>query len=328
MVWMGAGAWAQTTAPAAGTKVASPAPLRLQSLAPDALADPFPAVNPKNFTAESPSVATVDSYLHAVVGYDPKRIWRVVAIQKTAAVGVSKVTALVSERAANAKVQTASFFVLDDGKHLIADNSAVMPFAADPYAETRATLHTRASGPTFGASGKELMLVEFADLQCPHCKDAQATIKKLAADFPQARMVYQSFPLVEIHPFAEKAALYGECIRRKGDDAFFSYVQAVYDTQAKLTGEGGDQALKDAVAKAGGDPAAVQACSTTAEAKSAVDASVRLAADLNIEQTPMLAINGRLVPANAMPYETLKQIVAFQARLDGVKLPAAQLDLK
>ena len=27
--------------------------------------------------------------------------------------------------------------------------------------------------------------MEFADLQCPHCKDAQPTMKRLAKDFPQ-----------------------------------------------------------------------------------------------------------------------------------------------
>jgi protein-disulfide isomerase len=44
---------------------------------------------------------------------------------------------------------------------------------------------------------------------------------------------------------------------------------------------------------------------------------VKLAADLNINETPTLLVNGRPVPANA-PYETIKKIVEFQAGLDGV----------
>ncbi len=40
------------------------------------------------------------------------------------------------------------------------------------------------------------MLVEFADLQCPHCKEAQGTMDQLVKDFPNARVVFQSFPLV------------------------------------------------------------------------------------------------------------------------------------
>ena len=42
------------------------------------------------------------------------------------------------------------------------------------------------------------MLVEFADLQCPHCKEAQGTMDSMVKDFPNARVVFQSFPLVEI----------------------------------------------------------------------------------------------------------------------------------
>jgi protein-disulfide isomerase len=320
-------AQAVTTAPAQQGSTPQPAakqaPLQLHSLNPDAIADPFPPVNLKFFTADSPSVATVDSYLHAVLGYDPNRIWRVIAIQTTPAAGVSKVTALVSEKTANAKVQQAAFFVLADGKHLIADTSGVLPFGADPYAGNRAVVQARATGPWHGAPSKGLMLVEFADLQCPHCKDAQATMKRLAEDFPQAHIVYESLPLVDIHPFAEKSALYGVCVAKKSNDAFFAYTQAVYDTQSQLTPEAGDKTLNDAVTKAGADPAAVAACAATPEAKSAVDASTKLAGDLGVDQTPMLMVNGRLIPLGGVPYETLKQIVAFQAGMDGVSVPTA-----
>ncbi len=50
-----------------------------------------------------------------------------------------------------------------------------------------------------------------------------------------------------------------------------------------------------------------------------MDASVKLADDLGITQVPMLVINGRQVPAN-VPYDTLKKIVAYQAKMDGVTL--------
>jgi protein-disulfide isomerase len=48
-----------------------------------------------------------------------------------------------------------------------------------------------------------------------------------------------------------------------------------------------------------------------------VNAAVQLAKDLNINETPALVVNGRPIPANA-PYETIKQIVLFQAKQDGV----------
>ena len=297
-----------------------PPPLRLNSLAADTQHDPFPPVNPKYFTADAPTVATVESYLHAMLGYDANRIWRVAAIQKTASPGVSKVTALISERAPNAKVLTAAFYVLADGKHLIApDPSGLSNFGADPFAETRATLQARANGPAHGAASKDLMLVEFADLQCSHCKDAQATMNRLAQDFPKARVVYESFPLTEIHPYAFQAAAYGACIAKTTQDAFFTYAQAVYDTQGALLPDTWEQTLKNAVTKAGMDPAVIATCAAGQAAKDEVNASVKLANDLGVEQTPTLAINGRLISLNAVPYETLKALIGFQAAADGVQ---------
>jgi protein-disulfide isomerase len=142
-------------------------------------------------------------------------------------------------------------------------------------------------------------------------------------DFPNARVVYQSFPLVELHPFAFKAAAYGVCITKQKNDAFFPYAAAVYDTQAALTPETGDETLKNAVTKAGLDPAAIDACAATQATKDAVNASIKLAQDAGVEQTPTLAVNGHLLPLTQIPYETLKSIVSYQAVLDGVNTGAA-----
>jgi protein-disulfide isomerase len=323
----GGSAWAQAAPAQQGSGAKPPAatpPLRLHSLAPDAVADPFPPANLKFFTADSPTAATVDAYLHALLGYNPTRIWRVMAIQKTDAPGVSKVTALVSEKVAGAKVQTATFYVMPDGKHLIADaNSGVLPFGADPYMAARALLQARADGPSQGPASKDLMLVEFSDLQCPHCKEAEPTMKRLAEDFPKARIVYESFPLVDIHPYAFKAAAYGVCVAKKSSAAYLTYADAVYATQTQLTAETADKTLDDAAAKAGADPTAIATCAASAEAKNAVEASLKLGAEVGVDQTPILVVNGRLLPLGGIPYETLKQIVIFQATLDGASTAAA-----
>src|SRR6202046_3232466 len=118
----GAGAATQP-APAAQSAPAAQkagAPLQLQSLGQQTKADPFPPVNEKFFTASTPTVDTVNGCLKALWGYDPNRIWRVEAIQTTAAPNVSKVVVFVSDKTANAKVQPVPFFVMPDGKHAVA----------------------------------------------------------------------------------------------------------------------------------------------------------------------------------------------------------------
>ncbi len=321
---------AQTAAPQ-GAPQKAPAPagaqqpgtgLQLHNMGEVPKADPFPQPNPKYFTADAPTVDTVNAFLKALWGYDPNRIWRVEAIQKTMAPNIAKVVIFVSDKSPNAKVQPSAFFVTPDGKHAIAGD-AVIPFGATPFADLRKMLEARADGATRGASGKDFMLVEFADMQCPHCKEAQGTMDNLVKDFPNARVIYQSYPLVELHPYAYKAAAYGYCVQKQKNDAFFAYSAAVFDTQDALTAETGDQTLKDAVTKAGLDPAAVDACAATPATKALVDASIKLAQDVGVEQTPMLAVNGHLLPLTGVPYETLKTIISYQASLDGVSTGVA-----
>jgi protein-disulfide isomerase len=317
----GTAAPAQSAPAQAAPAQKSTAPLQLQDMGQATKADPFPPVNQKYFTATSPTVDTVNAFLKALWGYDPNRIWRVEAIQTTPAPNVSKVVVFVSDKAPNSKVQPTAFFVTPDGKHAVAGD-VVVPFGATPFADLRKVLQARADGATRGATSKDLMLVEFSDMQCPHCKDAQGTMDQLVKDFPNAHVVYQSFPLVDLHPFAFKAAAYGYCVQKQKNDAYFVYSAAVFDAQAALTPETGDETLKNAVTKAGLDPVAVDACAATPAIKDQVDASIKLAQDVGVEQTPMLAVNGHLLPMTAIPYETLKTIISYQATLDGVSTGA------
>ncbi|MGC9159177.1 MAG: DsbA family protein [Terracidiphilus sp.] len=308
----------QTPAVPAAQKPPEPTPA---APAPSA-APAFPKPSATNFTAAAPSKELVNAFLQTVWGYDPDRIWQVQAILKTQAEGVSQVIILVADKSGKQKPAAVEFFVLPDEKHIVAQNS-ILPFGADPYAEARATLQQRAVGPYRGSASKDLELVEFADFQCPHCAEAQANMNKLAVDFPRARIVFENFPLPQ-HPEARIAAAYGHCVAKLGgDDAFFSFAAAVYDGQAGLeTPDGATLTLNSAVAKAGLNPAKVAACAAMPEAMAKVDASVKLAEDLQIHETPLLMINGRPVPANA-PYETLRKIIDYQAKLDGVAQDAA-----
>ena len=279
----------------------------------------FPKPDPANFTATSPSKDVINAFLEASWGYDDSRMWQVQAILKTPVEGISKVVILVGDKTGKQKAQALQFFVLPDGKHIIAGEE-IIPFGDHPYADYRSQVQQGADGPYRGSASKDLELVEFADFQCPHCKEAQANMDKLATDFPKARIVFQNYPLARIHPQAVKAAAYGVCVTKLGGSgAFFQYASAVFDGQDGLaSADGAALTLNSAVTKAGLDPAKVAACAATPQTSTQVDASVKLAQDLNINQTPTLVINGRQVPIGGVPYETLKQIVAYQAKLDGV----------
>ena len=302
---------AQQDVPAAPAEQAPSGP------APAAAAPVFPKPDPANFTAASPTKETVNAFLQASWGYDETRVWEVWAILKTEVDGISRVVLLVGDKSGKQKIVPASFFVLPDGKHIFAGDD-IMPFGANPFADARAIVRQRADGPYRGSASKDLEIVEFADFQCPHCKEAQANMDKLATDFPKARFVFQNFPL-SMHAAAAPAAAYGYCVTKQGgSSAFFTFAAAVFDGQDGLSSaDGTTLTLNSAVTKAGLDPVTIATCAKTPATVAAVAAMSKLAGDLKINQTPTLVINGRPVIAT-MPYDTLKQVILFQAKLDGV----------
>ena len=311
-------AWAQAPAAAAlQPRQNAVAPATPTPTLPKTPAEGFPPVNPANFTAPSPAVATVNEFLHALWGVDENRTWSVASIQPTSAPGVVRVQVYVEEKTQPGKLAQTVMYITPDGKHAIAGE--VVNFGPKPFEETRTLLQQQANGPARGAAGKDLELVEFADLQCPGCKAAQETMDRLVQDFPQARVIFENLPLPAVHPYASEAAAVGVCVRQaKGDPGFFRYAQKVYDTQADLTAEKADATLRSAVTAAGADPTAAMSCASTPATKDAVSASVKLAEKVGVSNTPTLVVNGRALPLGQVPYDGLAKLIVYQGSLDGI----------
>ena len=310
---------AQTQVPSAPAQTPT-TPTAPEPSAPASAAPVFPKPDPQYFTATSPSIETINAFLEASWGYEENRVWQVEAVLKTAIDGVSKVIVYIGDKTGKEKPTALQFFAMPDGKHIITGND-IIAFGDKPYADFRAKLQQDANGPFKGSAAKDLELVEFADFQCPHCKEAQANMDKLVTDFPKARVVFQNDPIAAIHPQAVKAAAYGVCVAKmSGSTAFFQFASAVFDGQDGLaTADGATLTLNSALAKANIDQAKVSACADSSETKEVINNSVKLAEDLGIGQVPTLVVNGREVPAN-VPYDTLKKIVAYQAKLDGIAM--------
>ena len=286
--------------------------------APVAAPPSFPKPDPADFTADTPTKETVNAFMQANLGFDPNGTWQVQAIQKTQLPGINRVVVFVGDKTGKQQPYRFAFLTAPDQKHIIVGDR-IIPFGDHPFEEYRTLLQQRANGPYRGSASKDLELVEFADFQCPHCKAAQANMDKLATDFPNARIVFENDPIPSIHPESMLAAEYGACVAKLGGSpAFFQFASAVFEGQEGLaTADGATLTLNSAVTKVGLKPADVAACAPTPDIKAGIQASMQLAKDLDISSVPTLSINGRQVPANA-PYDTLKQIVEYQAKGDGI----------
>jgi len=258
-------------------------------------------------TPNLPSEEDVNAFLHQTFGYDSQLTWKIVGIRPSQAEGLAEVTVQISGPQGQGEQK---FFVTEDGKHAVVGD--VIPFGAHPFEKTRELLQKKVTGPGRGPASAPVTVVEFSDLQCPHCKEAAPTIEKLLTDNPNIHFVYQNFPL-PMHNWAQKAAEYADCVGRSSNDGFWKFLSGVYAAQSDITAENADQKLTELADSSGVNGKDIAACAARPETQSRVEASVNLGKSVDVNATPTLFINGRPVGVNGNNYDVLKQIVDFAA---------------
>jgi protein-disulfide isomerase len=267
-----------------------------------------PAASHNSGEAALPSEETVNAFLQQTFGYDPQLTWKIVSIRPSKAEGLAEVNVQMTSPQGQGGQK---FYVSTDGKHALVGE--ILPFGPHPFEETRLELKKRVTGPSRGPSDAPVMIVEFSDLQCPHCKEANPTIERLLKEEPNVHFVLQSFPL-PMHNWAAKAAAYGDCTAKLSNDAFWKFVDTVYEAQADITAENADQKLTELADKAGVKGADVAACSTQSETQAHVEASIKLGQSLDVNSTPTLFINGRPIGVGGNNYDLLKMIVDYSTK--------------
>jgi protein-disulfide isomerase len=259
-----------------------------------------------------PSEETVTEFLRHTFGYDQNLKYRVLEIKPSPDPSLSEVSVVMSTPEGP---QQLKLFVTPNQRFAI--SGEFVPFGADPYAATRQTLQQRMNGPSRGPASAPLTIVEFGDLQCPACKRAQPTIEKLLADVPNARLVMQQFPLVQLHKWAMLAAKYGLCVARQNNDAYWKFVDTVYEHQDELQPQTEQQVapkLKEFATEAGVNADQAEQCTNDPAIAVKINDSMILGRDVDVTATPTLFIGGRKIGnVSGIPYETLKAIAEFQA---------------
>ena len=256
-----------------------------------------------------PSEATVDSFLQQTFGYEHDVSWKISSIKPASVPGLAEVLIVVATPQGQ---QLSRLYVTADGEHAVVGD--IIPFGAKPFAAAKATLEKGITGPERGPKNSPVTIVEFGDLQCPACKAAQPAIEGLIAASPNARFVFQNFPL-DMHNWAAKGAAYADCVGRASNDAFWKFIAKTYETQADITAENADEKLTALADGAGVKGADIAACAVKPETKARLDASLALGKSVDVSGTPSLFINGRKIGnVSQVPAETLKGLVEFAGK--------------
>ncbi len=276
-----------------------------QTKAAKAAAKPSPAPAAPAKT-ELPSEDTVNAFLYQTFGYDPTITWKISDIRPSEAAGVAEITVVVSNPQGS---NVNKLYVTSDGKHAI--TGEMLPFGAHPYEDAREKLEKGVNGISKGPAHAAVTVVEFSDMQCPHCKQAAPNIEQLLTLEPEVHFVFQNFPLPS-HNWAEKAAGYVDCVGRSSNQAVWKFIDKVFDEQASITEANIDEKLKAIANDEGLKGDEVAACAVKPDTKARIEASVALGKSVGVSGTPALFINGRPLGGGA-PVDVLRKVVQFAA---------------
>src|SRR5882724_1103349 len=252
-----------------------------------------------------PSEEAVDAFMQQMVGYNPGVTWKVAEIRPTSVAGLTEVLVVITDPQGS---NSNRFYVTADGKHAVTGD--IIPFGTKPFEQDRVKLEKGVNGPTKGPAKAPVMIVEFSDMQCPHCKQVAPTVEQLLTQEPNAHFVFQSFPLPN-HNWAEKAADYVDCVGRASNDAVWKFIAKTFEQQESITEANADEKLKAIATESGANADQIAACAAKPDTKARIQASLALGKSVGVTGTPAIFINGRML-SGGVPVEVLKQIVEFQ----------------
>ncbi len=252
-----------------------------------------------------PTNDDVEAAMQRTFAYDPSVKWVIHDIRASAIPGVADILLSI-----NSQAPQHIFYSIKTQSAIVGE---MIPFGPNPFAPTRAKLQA-ADGPALVIGTPVISVVEFSDLECPHCKSAQPVFEKLVNDFPQVRFVFQQFPLpASLHPWARKGAEYSDCVGRLHPAMFWKYIDAVFENQLSVAAATADDKLKELATGLGLDAQKISACAALPATDAIVKKSVDLGQSLDVTQTPTVFINGRRMLGIAdIPYEQLKKLVQFE----------------
>ncbi len=153
----------------------------------------------------------------------------------------------------------------------------------------------------------KMIITEFADFRCIHCKLASAPIKAFVNAHSDVRLEFYSWPLdgecnTSIQQPNGASCLLARtvwCARKNGDKGWSAH-DAVFERFEEWKSVEKVRDSLDSIATQIGVPAdKLKVCADSAEAKAAIETQARLGSGLSLRGTPAIFVNGKLLPAGS-----------------------------
>jgi protein-disulfide isomerase len=246
----------------------------------------------------------VDAYLRNMFAFGPEVKLAVGDFKESGVANLLETTITVT---IGENKEDARMWVSKDGKYLL--RGEMVDMSKDGFAENRAKLDLK-SAPVTGNPNATVTIVEFADFECPVCRQLHEAIRGLLPKYPQARLVFKDFPLDQVHPWARTGALAGRCAYQQDPQAFWKMYDNLYDNQDLISAANAWGKALDYAGQAGLKTDVFKSCMTSPEATATVDASIANGKLMDVNSTPTLFVNGRRI-VGADPRQ-LEQLIQYE----------------
>jgi len=160
-----------------------------------------------------------------------------------------------------------------------------------------------------GDPNAPVKMVEFSDLECPFCKEFQATLHQVLQAYPgKVAWIFRQSPIPQLHPKAEKEAEASECAwEQGGNDIFWKYIDQIFSITPSNNGLDPAQ-LPKVAGDLGLDVTKFNACLSSGKYASKIAAEQADAAAAGSQGTPYTVIIGksgqRFVVPGAYPFDS------------------------
>lgn len=173
-----------------------------------------------------------------------------------------------------------------------------------------------------GGEDAYITLIEYSDFQCPACASVAPMLQQLAAAYPDdVRLVYRHFPLVSIHPNAQKAAEAAEAAGAQGQ--FWEYHDMLFANQADFASADAAAARESFIGYAQDLGLDVERFTEELDGGvylAQVDGSRAEAMALSMPGTPSIIFNGQLLTGEQIPptyyyWDAVVQLTLLEQRM-------------
>ena len=170
--------------------------------------------------------------------------------------------------------------------------------------------------PSKGPAGAPIVIVEWADFECPACGAVRPVLDQLYEKYPDSvRLVFKHYPL-SIHQNAEKAARSAVAAERQGK--FWEMHRVLFENQTQLSIENVEKLAQGI----GLDLARFRQDRDSEATADRVAKDRRQGESFDLASTPSLFINGRhFVDSGELPVD-LDDWVKLELELKGQPVPA------